>query len=221
MNEHSCCICSQIHGDASNDLLARLMADEGYVRRVPFESESFAVIPSVGPLVEGHVLLCPKHHFKSFSQVPLTLEDEFILIKSRVLSSIGKTFGRSIHYFEHGSARAAAQPVCTVEHAHLHVVPTEVEIWPMIKDAFAWHSLADVRLSELSTITGDLEYLWYETPDGESFVTTAIEGTFESQYMRKVFARALNCEETWNWREFPRVEALSDTYTRLQRTVSS
>src|ERR1044072_5888314 len=55
-----CCLCSQVAGEKSNDLIARLLQGEPYVRRVMLESGSFAAIPSLGPLARGHTLLCPK-----------------------------------------------------------------------------------------------------------------------------------------------------------------
>src|SRR5438067_4194918 len=116
MNKSTCCICSQIVGDATNDLVAQLIDSHNYVRRVPLESESFAVIPSVGPLVSGHVLLCPKRHFRSFAQIPTMLEDEFAAMKKRLSAVLAEAYGRPVHYFEHGSAKKAQQPMCTVEH---------------------------------------------------------------------------------------------------------
>lgn len=218
MQSNACCICSQIRGDASNDLLARLVDSDRYVRRVPLESESFAVIPSVGPLVPGHVLLCPRRHFKSFAQMPNGQESEFAITKKRLAEVLAKTFGKPIHCFEHGSAKKAAQPMCTVEHAHLHFVPTEVEVWPTIKADFAWHRI-ESGIASLSAVVGEMEYILYESPDGRSFVTCGREGTFESQYLRRVFATALG-NDGWNWRKSPRVPMMSLTYAALSREFS-
>jgi diadenosine tetraphosphate (Ap4A) HIT family hydrolase len=219
MKKNQCCIFSQILGDSSNDLLAQLIGSETYLRRVPLESESFAVIPSVGPLVEGHVLLCPKAHVKSFSQIPVILEYEFVVMKRRLSAILAQTYRQSIHYFEHGSAKKAQQPMCTVEHAHLHFVPTNADVWSTIKDDFEWRQV--INRSNLSTLVGDHEYLWYESPEGASFVAQGVEGTFDSQYLRKIFARVLGRDEMWNWREFPRVPTLSDTYSTIKRAVDS
>lgn len=218
MKKSTCCICSQIEGDASNDLVAQLVAVDKYVRRVLLESESFAVIPSIGPLVEGHVLLCPLKHFKSFAQMPATLEDDFVILKRQISEVLTAAFSHRVHCFEHGSAKAADQPMCTVEHAHLHFVPTDTEIWPRIQNQFEWRQVGS-SLAELASVVGDSEYLWYESPDGTAFVAKGDEGTFESQYLRKVFAKALGCEEEWNWRETPRVPIMSETYTRVTREV--
>src|SRR5258708_7550995 len=141
MNHHICCICSQIRGDAANDLLAQVIVSREYVRRVALESDGFAVIPSIGPLVRGHVLLCPKIHFKSFAQIPSTLEAELDGMKKRLASLLRQTYGQRIHYFEHGSAKRAQHPMCTVEHAHLHFVPTDVEIWSDIEHVFDWQPI--------------------------------------------------------------------------------
>jgi ATP adenylyltransferase len=219
MNKSACCICSQIRGDANNDLLAQLVEPDKYVRRVPLESESFAVIPSIGPLVEGHVLLCPKQHFKSFAQMPTMLEDEFAIIKKRLSAILTRTYRHRIHYFEHGSAKAAEQPMCTVEHAHLHLVPTDIQIWPTIQHQFEWRRI-ESNITDLSALVGNMEYIWYETPDGLSFVAKGVEGTFESQYLRKIFANAAGLGEMWNWREFPRVTVISDTYASIQEALS-
>ena len=58
-----CCLCNQIAGEEANDLIARLLQGEPYVRRVMLESRSFAAIPSLGPLVSGHTLLCPNEAY--------------------------------------------------------------------------------------------------------------------------------------------------------------
>ena len=219
MNKSACCICSQIVGDATNDLVAQLIDSHNYVRRVPLESGSFAVIPSVGPLVRGHVLLCPKKHFRSFAQVPTMLEDEFADMKKKLSAIIAETYGQRVHYFEHGSAKNAQHPMCTVEHAHLHLVPTDAEIWPTVQSQFEWQQI-ESNIADLFSMVGDMEYIWYESPEGVSVVTKGIEGTFESQYLRKVFAKAIGLDEMWNWREFPRVTMISETYASLQRALS-
>jgi ATP adenylyltransferase len=218
MSKSTCCICSQIRGDANNDLLAQLVEPGKYVRRVLLESESFAVIPSIGPLVEGHVLLCPKQHFKSFAQMPTMLEDEFVNIKKRLSAILTRTYRHRIHYFEHGSAKAAERPMCTVEHAHLHLVPTDAEIWTDIEHVFDWQPTPK-SITSLAEVVGDMEYIWYESPEGFSVVATGIEGTFESQYLRKTFAKAVGLGNAWNWREFPRSEVITDTYNNIQRVV--
>jgi hypothetical protein len=141
-------------------------------------------------------------------------------MKKRVSAMLAETYGQRVHYFEHGSAKKAQQPMCTVEHAHLHFVPTDVEIWSDIEDAFEWQPV-ESNIGDLSALVGDMEYVWYESPEGFSVVAKGIEGTFESQYLRKIFAKALGLDEIWNWREFPGVTTISDTYATIQCALSS
>ncbi len=79
-----CCLCSQIAGNPKNDLIGRLLPQLRYERRVAMETQSFAVIPSLGPIVSGHVLVCPKSHAKSLACVPPELDDEFQKLKERL-----------------------------------------------------------------------------------------------------------------------------------------
>jgi diadenosine tetraphosphate (Ap4A) HIT family hydrolase len=217
MKKSTCCICSQIAGDASNDLLAQLIKSDEYVRRVALESKSFAIIPSIGPLTAGHVLLCPKRHFRSFAQMPIALGAEFTIMKAVISKVLAEIYVKPIHHFEHGSAKKSQHLICTVEHAHLHCVPTDVEIWCDIKDRFEWQRITN--LSNLASFVGDMEYLWYESAEGFSFVTKGLEGAFESQYLRKVFAKNLGIRDAWNWRTFPRIQMVADTYRRMQPAI--
>src|ERR1044072_1632122 len=130
---HQCCICSQIRGNRENDLLAELIDPSSYLRRVPLETDLFAVIPSIGPLTVGHVLLCPKEHFKSFSDIPARYYRECSAIKRHITDVLRHIYNKRVHCFEHGNAQNSERPVCSVEHAHLHFVPTNIEVWPVIE----------------------------------------------------------------------------------------
>src|SRR5687767_7682147 len=122
-HQTTCCLCSQIAGSAEHDLISRALKERTYVRRVPIESEHFAVIPSVGPLAPGHSLLCPIQHVKSIAQIPADAETEFRAIKELLQDLLQRAFGAPVHCFEHGSSPANSRVLCTVDHAHLHFVP--------------------------------------------------------------------------------------------------
>ena len=221
MHEKSvCCICSQIAGDENKDLIAKTIGASVYLRRIAFESEYFAVIPSLGPLAPGHSLLCPKQHYKSFASLPLIYEEDYNLMKIRLSEVLQFLYDMPIHCFEHGSAKEATEPLCTVDHAHLHFIPTTVDIWEFLGENFSWEYV-DGSLLNLHRVSGGLEYLYYETPDGRHKLAKAERGTFESQYMRKVFANALGKESDWNWREAPAPSETHKTYERIKQSVRS
>jgi diadenosine tetraphosphate (Ap4A) HIT family hydrolase len=87
-----------------------------------FESRNFAAIPSLGSLVEGWLLLVPKKHFISMGALPEELVAEMEGMKAKITAHVGNEYGEAC-VFEHGPAFASRKVGCSVDHAHLHIVP--------------------------------------------------------------------------------------------------
>jgi ATP adenylyltransferase len=186
------------------------------MRRILFESSSFAVIPSLGPLTSGHSLLCPKSHIRSFAQFESRDEAEFLAMKARLRATLGQAYGHSIALFEHGMATTGGHILCTVDHAHMHFVPVPREFDLGDPNEGGW-VVFDGSLAALHKIAGTREYIFYESPAGESLVLTAEDRVFESQYMRRIIANRLGNTIPWNWRETPSPLAAHDTWRRFNR----
>ena len=202
-----CCLCSQIEGRQENDLIARLLPDEPYARRVLIESESFAVIPSLGALAAGYSLLCPKTHVRSFASLDPRLDAEYEAMKARLRALL-----RNALIFEHGMARSGGKVVCTVDHAHMHFVPLPDIFDFSVLDLDEWTEI-DGSVASLRCHTNGGEYIFCETPDGARRLITS--GEFESQHMRKLVARGLGNADRWNWREVPNPRAAHDTWRQF------
>ena len=125
-NAADCCLCSQIEGHADGDLIARLLGMKPYVRRVMAESASFAVLPSLGPLTPGHALLCPRSHVRSMTALPPGGDGEYRRLKAEMWQRLAELYDAPIHVFEHGVAASGERTLCTVDHAHVHLVPVPV-----------------------------------------------------------------------------------------------
>jgi diadenosine tetraphosphate (Ap4A) HIT family hydrolase len=214
----TCCICSQIVGDASNDLLAKAIGGDAYVRRVAMETVHFAVIPSLGGLVPGHVILCPKEHYLSFASLPSCLDDEcehLILDLKRLLREIYST---DVHMFEHGMATKGSRVLCTVEHAHLHLLPAPVSITNTLD---AYPNLAVGKgLAGLRNLVDMEEYVFYESPQEDRRLIRARDQLFESQYLRRVFAEALGHASDWNWRDRMKAADAHETFEKLAASAA-
>lgn len=193
-----CCICSQIRRDGEADLLASVLetapgADEYFLR----EWDEFVLFPSIGALVPGHVLLCPRLHARSFAALPESQNVALSTAKGAVRRLLAGVFDVPVHAFEHGNGDAGSRVVCTVDHAHLHFMPAAVDISEELA-TYVWTTVD----GPLWDITRGQEYLYYESPDGERWITVSDGTPFPSQYLRCVFARALGLGEVWNWREY-------------------
>jgi ATP adenylyltransferase len=213
---HSCCLCSQIVGASDNDLISTLLPGAPYERRVALESDQFAVVPSLGPLATGHVLLCPKAHIRSFAHLDPSFDAEYRAFRREVVFKVKTTFANPVHCFEHGSSRTGHHIPCTVEHAHLHLVPAAVEVASLISQVALWEEIGN-DAKELRERAGEDEYLYYQFPSGRTLLARAPVGGFESQLLRKTFAEALGRPSEWNWRETPQPLATHAAFERLLR----
>jgi ATP adenylyltransferase len=210
----TCYICGQIAGNARQDLISLLLNEQRYQRRAILESENFIVFPSIGPLVLGHVLLCPKSHVCGISQSIDHLSAEYQEIKQTTVALLQDVYRSGVHCFEHGGAPASDRLICSVGHAHMHLLPATVDVLDRLQLNGRWVPL---RLHErdLISFAGPCEYLFYETPTGASYGSLAASHPIESQYMRRVFADALGCPDEWNWRTHPQLAVLEKTTTSL------
>ena len=209
-----CCLCSQVAGEESNDLIARLLHGEPYVRRVMLESVSFAAIPSLGPLASGHTLLCPKTHIRSFAQLEPGLDDEYQAVKEELRRALSNRYDSGIHLFEHGMAATGDRIVCSTDHAHLHFVPLPGSCDVDGVERLPWVEF-DGSLRELNRLSQGSEYILYEPPGGNSRILPGGQRSFESQYMRKLIAQAIGRGENWNWLDNPDPRSADETWRRF------
>ncbi len=210
-NVIECCLCSQIAGEPTNDLIARMLPNQPYVRRVMLETLSFAVLPSLGPLVSGHSLVCPKSHIRSFAHLDSRGYDEFQKLKRSLRLALQRLYKASVHLFEHGMATTGDRILCTVDHAHMHFVPLPQSVHPDAVEHIGWTKF-DGSLDGLRQLSGGGEYIFYESPDGDSRLLVPEDGQIESQYMRKLLANSLSRPERWNWRDDPDAPAADETW---------
>jgi ATP adenylyltransferase len=205
-NNRSCCLCSQAQGEPANDLIASLLPDQPYVRRVLLESSSFFSVPSLGPIVPGHSLLCPKAHIRSFAALDHDLDQEFTVLKEELREALGRLYDVPVHLFEHGMAVAGTRTLCTVEHAHIHFLPLAGPAPEPELDG-RWEDFSGSP-QELRTLAAAGEYVLYETPGRRTRILRQVAG-IESQYMRKLFAQRVGRPDEWDWRVTPKA-ALAD-----------
>ena len=170
----------------------------GIKNRILYESKNFIIIPTVGPLVNGHILICPKEHFLSFSQLDRELLDEVEKIKSEVRKIYRKVYGKETVFFEHGMLSCEDKGGACTSHAHIHCLPTTIDII----DDFLEYSFNVRNISKFQEIMNQLKrnsaYLYYENQKQVKIIMDS--PIIESQFIRKLLAIKLGKLDKLHWK---------------------
>ena len=185
-----------------------------------FESRNFVAVPSLGSLVEGWLLLLPKMHLLSMGALPEELVAEMEDMKAKIGAHVRNEYGE-ICVFEHGPALASGKVGCSVDHAHLHVVPLTVDLSeaarPFMPHDSEWRraSWSECREAHLA----GRDYLYFEQPFGYGRISTHTE--FGSQVFRKAIASKIGRPDQFNWREFPEMDTVARTINVFAHAANS
>ena len=114
----SCEFCSEFQ-DVRSSRFGQLYVPHLSSRVVSWSAD-LALMPTLGQLFKGSMLVVPYSHFETISRMPIGLQQEILGAVASLelgLNGIGKVI-----VFEHG-ATSSTRLGCGIYHAHLHVVP--------------------------------------------------------------------------------------------------
>ena len=184
------------------------------------ETQNFYVIPSIGSIVEGYLLLNIKYHIPSFGNMDEHLLDEFLTLKDEIKNTVQHAYGRGCIFYEHGKAGTSI----TLQggdkisyHAHLHCIAIDIDLLETIcKDYKAirineWREVK--RLAKKSP-----HYLYYENEKDMYFFPVDIY--VRKQYLRFKLAEALHIPEAADWSKVPNWENVESTVNKLSSYFS-
>src|SRR5689334_2245520 len=100
------------------------------------------VIPSVGALLPGWLLIVPRERALSYAELD-TANRQTLYHLARSVASEVSDFGSPI-MLEHGAATAGSGIGCGVDQAHLHVVPIQFDLSKQVlaDPTVAWSSVS-------------------------------------------------------------------------------
>jgi diadenosine tetraphosphate (Ap4A) HIT family hydrolase len=203
-----CDFCDEFSNGHDNAFAARY--GEEMQDRTVLSTENFRVLPSIGQIVEGYIMVVPTAHYVAMGDLPVGLVEELRALLAFVRKALTETYGNCV-LFEHG-ARNDTAGGCGIYHAHLHAVPLVNSTDP-IHELRKLHSLIEIDgLDEIGPTTSGHPYLYYEALDGRRYVSRVDQ--LQSQYMRRFIARLVGKSE-WNWREAGKEPGLCSVAIRL------
>lgn len=178
---------------------------------VLFESDNFLVIPSIGSIVEGWLLIIPKEQYISMGALNNIVFAELEQLIEKIGEMVFKRYGNYV-VFENGAYSKNKLVGCGVDYAHVHIVPTDLNLMKEIETKFdihyQWDSIDSIRISK-TYIENQMPYLYYRNQAKESFITTSND--IPSQLFRKTIAISRGIGEKYDWKEFPFIENVVKT----------
>lgn len=164
------------------------------------ETRNFVVIPSEGSIVPGWVLVIPKNSALRYSEICLDFTMELEDLISNLTSKIQKEFGIKPTIFEHGPQCLSQSIGCSVDYAHLHLVPLN---FSLVEEVCLFENkITFVNLNSISQLAKyQNDYLLVKEPN--DYFKIATDFTKSSQYIRKIIANKLAVPEKYDWKIYP------------------
>lgn len=172
---------------------------------------STGTFASIGAYVPGWALAVPARHVLALAELNDDEWREFMDAATQSRRRIEKLWGSSV-LFEHGAAGSGRQAACGVNHAHLHIVPLELDLRASIASVdgsvgqFEWNPCSQDR----PWSKADLDYIFLSDRTG-SWI--AHRESIPSQVVRRAIAATLDLSD-WNWRDNHRMEIVDATRRR-------
>ncbi len=203
-----------------------------FTERIVAETDTFFVIATLGQITDGgYVLIFPKRHAKCST---VFSDEEMLDLTLLILDCEKKIFSEYGVFpvlFEHGIVGQ------TVPHAHIHLVPTTIDLFGRITTDFpdAKRELFDIIVEGIPRNAGNFHVscnemsdnpppylLWRPSRSGANTVANMWwkPRTVPAQYLRIILAEALGRPERANWRTMDLVldaRLRTETVLRLKK----
>ncbi len=108
-----CTFCDLINGKDRGD----------YYNRILYENNSFIVVPALGAIVEGYLLVISKRHIGSMCYLNENEKTDYIQILNVMREVMKGIYNTYPIIFEHGTAHNEVHTsASSIDHAHAHIV---------------------------------------------------------------------------------------------------
>ena len=173
------------------------------------ESDNFIVLPTIGALVDGYLMIVSKKHINSMSELKENekIEYEFLIEKYR--NKFKNIYNKFPIIFEHGSPiNDSDMKASSVIHAHTHIVNHK-----FINEESIVKNLNFKILKNLNYLSKEQNYIMYINPENICYVSFNFEPV--SQMMRKIIAKDLGYENKFDWKKEIFIENINSTIKKF------
>jgi histidine triad (HIT) family protein len=164
--------------------------------RVIFELGNLRVFPSLGEIIPGHLLIAPTYHVTATTK--LNQEDRAALTQlvQKISDAFRRTHGEYPIFFEHGDPTGAeiAYGQC-ISHAHLHVLPQNIDMLPRLKKERGF--IQSAKMSDLQ-IRIEEPYVSFAA-GGDQCIHFFSAVDAPRQYMRALYSELIGNNNAHDW----------------------
>jgi len=179
--------------------------------RILWEGDKFVLLPSIGSITPGYVLLMPRQHVRSFADLSSVELSTALDIAEQVRSIVSRRFGPTI-LAEHGPGQPGTRSAACCDHAHWHLIPCDPHQVSQVYDQTAGIPTS-ININELCQWK-DQAYIFLSPLKHVYWVWPCSENT-PSQFVRRVCANILKLEDYYDWGVFPFTENMIVTRSEL------
>lgn len=162
-----------------------------------FQDDHYAAFISQGAMVKGWTVIFPKKH--ELNMLEHYKDARFWTFLDAVNRKLSNLFGECV-FFEHGSLCDTSVVGCGTYHAHVHVVPLNINLQQASEafdKTFDWQ---EVDISEFDNITNEYLLLSNIVPKMEGKVSVTFPLAPTSQFFRRVIAKELGISTLYNYK---------------------
>lgn len=199
-----CFMCELARHKGFLDLVKYNQFVEKPVDCIIYESPNFYVVPELGALKQGYLMIVPKRHILAVAQFPEALMPEYHEVCQDVEEMLLKAFnGKTVSFIEHGSGPSGkTSHKKSIVHAHTHVVVD----WCLKKK---YQEMVQMKVCNDISVARDVHYFSYqEGTKGDLLVSMDPEVYVQRQFPRQIMAEELELapdQYNWRWYEFDEI----------------
>jgi ATP adenylyltransferase len=195
---HQCFMCSELHQESRELWNEPLLS-----------TEHFVVVPSLGAMLPGWLLIVPREHQLTISECSSQVYEELEELKSETTLLLESTYETGVVEFEHGPNRPNLRVGCSVDHAHLHAVPVAENLLDSAITMFPDIQWQRTNGTAMFGDVGGRSYLYFSDQSRNEYLSTSNQ--LPSQMFRQVIAELIGRPNEWNWRAFPCIDQATET----------
>jgi diadenosine tetraphosphate (Ap4A) HIT family hydrolase len=179
----------------------RLPKDWPYDDEIIYHDDNIFSIVGSGPQVVPYVLILPKRHIFSTTQMNTNEWNSFINCLDFLIEKGG--YDDELCIFEHSGESSRGSS--SIDHCHIHIIKGELGLYHQ-KEFDEFLSLKNVK--NHTSIPGENYLMIGKYKDSQLDIKISTDSfSNEQQYFRKALSRLIG-EDDWNWRDHPKEELM-------------